>query len=181
MITLSGALDGYAPRVRLIDLPVNQDACKGVVLRSLHGERALMRLRAMKPGGSALVVALALLMFVIAGTALAYWKANGSGTGTGAVGSLDAPTAVSATTGSGTAHVSWTASTTTGGRPAPTGYYVRRWSGAMPDHGRRQLRHTCGAGQPDELRRRGDRRRHLHVHGRRRLPQLDGRERALDP
>ena len=32
MITLSGALDGYAPRVRLIDLPVNQDACKGVVL-----------------------------------------------------------------------------------------------------------------------------------------------------
>ena len=41
-------------------------------------------------------------------------------------------TAVSATTGSGTAHVSWTASTTAGGRPAPTGYYVRRWSGALP-------------------------------------------------
>ena len=32
MVTLSGSLDGYAPRVRLIDLPVNQNACKGVVL-----------------------------------------------------------------------------------------------------------------------------------------------------
>ena len=75
---------------------------------------------------------LAVAMLVIAGTALAYWKASGSGTGSGAVGSLNAPTAVSATAGIGTAHVSWTASTTAGGRPAPTGYYVRRWSGALP-------------------------------------------------
>jgi hypothetical protein len=32
MVTLNGPLDGYAPRVRLLDLPVNQDACKGVLL-----------------------------------------------------------------------------------------------------------------------------------------------------
>ena len=31
-VTLSGSLESYAPRVRLVDLPVNQDACKGAVV-----------------------------------------------------------------------------------------------------------------------------------------------------
>jgi hypothetical protein len=77
---------------------------------------------------------IAVLSFVIAGTALAYWKATGTGAGTGAVGSLNQPSSVgaSSTAGTGTVNVTWTASATTGGRPAPTGYYVRRWSGGLP-------------------------------------------------
>ena len=85
----------------------------------------------LRHGRAGLLAGLALAIFVLAGTAAAFWTAGGAGAGTGGVGTLHAPTAVAATTGSGSAHVSWSASPAAGGL-VPTGYYVRRWSGGLP-------------------------------------------------
>lgn len=64
-----------------------------------------------------------------AGVAWAYWSTTGSGTATATTGTLNPPTAVTAssTPGSGSASVSWTAPS---GSVAATGYYVTRTSGS---------------------------------------------------
>jgi len=66
------------------------------------------------------------------GAAWAYWVSSSSGTGSGHVGSLAAPSGVGASVaeGSGNVSLSWTASAP--GGPAPAGYYAVRWSGATP-------------------------------------------------
>jgi hypothetical protein len=63
-----------------------------------------------------------------AGAAWGFWIGPATGTATGDVGSLSAPSGVeaSAPTGKTTVSVSWTASA---GAISPTGYYVERWSG----------------------------------------------------
>jgi hypothetical protein len=65
------------------------------------------------------------------GVADAYWSTPGSGSGSGSIAALPAPTGVSAASpgGSSTPSVSWTASKPLNGI-SPTGYYVRRWSGS---------------------------------------------------
>jgi hypothetical protein len=79
------------------------------------------------------VVAVGLAVLVASAAAWAYWAASGSGTASGSVGTLAAPTEVSASTSgnSSTVSVSWTASAPVNGL-TPTGYYVKRWSGATP-------------------------------------------------
>ena len=67
----------------------------------------------------ALVVAGFLL---VAGVAMAYWSSAGTGTASASTGTLNAPTAVTAS-GVGSVTVSWTGST---GTTAPQGYYVVR-------------------------------------------------------
>jgi hypothetical protein len=65
----------------------------------------------------------------------AYWSAGGSGSASASVGTLNPPAGVSATAtlGSGTVPVSWTASsTTTPSGVTPTGYYVQRLAGTTP-------------------------------------------------
>jgi hypothetical protein len=66
----------------------------------------------------------ALATFAVVGVAFAYWTASGTGTASATAGTLNAPTAViaSATPGSSTVGVSWTASTGL----SPAGYYVIR-------------------------------------------------------
>jgi hypothetical protein len=74
------------------------------------------------------MVALAL---VAVGTAWAYWTTQGSGSATAAVGTLNEPTNVTASTtpGSDTVSVSWTGSTLSNGSD-PDGYYVTRINAA---------------------------------------------------
>ena len=88
--------------------------------RNLNGRRRVLS-----------VVAVAVLTAAVG--ALAYWTAPGSGTASGSVGTLNAPTSVSAssTGGSSTVAVSWTASAPANGL-LPTGYYVKRWNGTTP-------------------------------------------------
>jgi hypothetical protein len=93
-----------------------------------------MRRRLAILSGHRRVVAVAVVaVLVTAVGALAYWAASGSGTASGSVGTLNAPTEVSAssTGGSSTVAVSWTASAPSNGL-LPTGYYVKRWSGGTP-------------------------------------------------
>ncbi len=86
-------------------------------------------LRGRKRAAATALVAL----LVLAVGAFAFWSASGSGTASGSVGSLNAPSGASAasTAGSSTVAVSWTSSSLSNGG-SPTGYYVRRWSGATP-------------------------------------------------
>jgi hypothetical protein len=87
------------------------------------------------------VVAVGVAVLAASVAAWAYWAASGSGTASGSVGNLAAPTEVSASTSgnSSTVSVSWTASAPVNGL-TPTGYYVKRWSGATPATGGG----TCG-------------------------------------
>lgn len=79
-----------------------------------------------RPGILALVGYL-LLALIAAAPASAYWTSGGAGTGSGASGTLSAPTAVTVAPYSlPSVPVTWTAST---GSPPPTGYYVTRTSG----------------------------------------------------
>ncbi|OLR91964.1 fibronectin type III domain-containing protein [Actinokineospora bangkokensis] len=67
-----------------------------------------------------------LLAGVVATPAIAFWRATGTGSGTGSTTTLNPPTGVTAPASSPTTvPVSWTAST---GIPAPSGYYVLRTS-----------------------------------------------------
>jgi hypothetical protein len=61
----------------------------------------------------------------VAGIALAYWTATGSGTASATTGTLNPPTSVTGdqTPGTGSVHVSWVAPTT---GTTPAGYYVTR-------------------------------------------------------
>ena len=71
---------------------------------------------------------------IVAAGAAAYYLSTGAGTGTAAVGTLNPPTNVmaTATPGSGTVPVSWTASVSGGSAVAPQGYYVLRYLGSTP-------------------------------------------------
>ncbi|MCW3031378.1 MAG: laminin sub domain 2, partial [Solirubrobacterales bacterium] len=77
----------------------------------------------------------AMLIVAVVGTgaAQAYLSGTATGAGGGRVGTLNAPSAASASTvvGSSTVTVSWTASAPAGGL-TPSGYYVRRWSAGTP-------------------------------------------------
>jgi hypothetical protein len=83
--------------------------------------------------GRRAAAAITVVALAASGVALAFWVASGSGSASGSVGTLAAPTAigVSSPAGSSTVSVSWTASEPVGGL-SPTGYYVRRWSGSTP-------------------------------------------------
>ena len=65
---------------------------------------------------------------LLSGGALAYYVSTGSGFGSASVGGMNAPTDIhaTATPGSGTVPVTWTASAGGGGTVAPQGYYVTR-------------------------------------------------------
>ncbi|MCW3046148.1 MAG: polymorphic outer membrane protein [Solirubrobacterales bacterium] len=75
------------------------------------------------------ILTISLAIAAIAGSAFAYFTASGSGSAQATVGTLNPPTSVtaSATAGSGTVSVSWTAPT---GGTAPSGYYVTRVNNA---------------------------------------------------
>jgi hypothetical protein len=60
--------------------------------------------------------------------AFAFWSGQGSGTASGSVGTLAAPSISTATPGAGTVELSWTAVTPPGS--GPVSYYVRRDGGA---------------------------------------------------
>jgi hypothetical protein len=107
-------------------------------LRILVRRRHARRLRAgVEPrprralGRRRAVVAVGLAVLVASAAAWAYWGASGSGTASGSVGSLAAPTEVGASTSgnSSTVSVSWTASEAVSGL-TPSGYYVKRYNGA---------------------------------------------------
>ena len=68
------------------------------------------------------------MALAMTGIADAYWTAGGTGNGSGPVGTLDAPTISSATPGSGTATLAWTAVTPPGS--GSVSYYVLRDSGS---------------------------------------------------
>lgn len=76
-----------------------------------------------------IMLATALAVLAIPSAAFAYFTSTASGTTTGHVGTLAAPTAIAGnqTTGTGTVTVSWTAPT---GTPAAQGYYVQRTGGS---------------------------------------------------
>jgi hypothetical protein len=78
----------------------------------------------------------ALATLGLAASAIAFWSGQGSGTASGSVGTLAAPTGAgaSSTVGSSTVAVSWTASTPIDG-VSPSGYYVKRYDGATPSTG----------------------------------------------
>jgi hypothetical protein len=70
-----------------------------------------------------------LATFAVTGVAWAYWTASGSGSASATTGTLNAPTAVTAssTVGTGSVSVSWSAPTA---GVTPSGYYVTRTSGS---------------------------------------------------
>jgi hypothetical protein len=79
------------------------------------------------------VIAAAIAILVgLGGIAWAYWTTTGSGTASASTATLNPPSDVTATAtpGSGTVPVSWTASAVSAGHVAPTGYYVTRASGS---------------------------------------------------
>jgi hypothetical protein len=73
-----------------------------------------------------LLILLPILVAIGAVGAYAWFSATGSGNASGRVGTLNAPTNVSASATAGTVSVSWAASTTSGGAVAPSGYYITR-------------------------------------------------------
>jgi hypothetical protein len=75
-----------------------------------------------------ILVVAPLLALLGAGAAWAFWTATGSGTASASTGTINAPTAVAASTtaGSGTVNVSWTASAPSASGAIPSGYYVTR-------------------------------------------------------
>ncbi|WP_182380269.1 fibronectin type III domain-containing protein [Nocardioides sp. WS12] len=93
-----------------------------VAARARHGLRSA---RVEVIGVVAVSVA---VLLVLAGSVVAYFGATGFDTATGGVGSLSAPTNVSATQvgTSASVNVTWTASS---GTPVPDGYYVTRTTG----------------------------------------------------
>jgi hypothetical protein len=85
--------------------------------------------RLIKHRASKLISAATLAVFLIScGSAVfAYFTAHGSGAGASSVGTLNPPTGVQATvSGASSIGLSWTASATTGGAVAPSGYNVSR-------------------------------------------------------
>ena len=112
---------------------------------------------------------------LVAGAAMAYWSSAGTSAASASTGTLNAPTAVTAS-GVGSVTVSWTGST---GTTAPQGYYVVR---TRTSDGVTAARVRHVADRPDgELehvvhrhRRAG---RHLHVRRQRRRRRLDRDER----
>jgi hypothetical protein len=79
------------------------------------------------------ILAAVLAVLGLSAGAFAFWSTTGSGSASGTVGTLAAPSGVSAssTTGSSTVAVSWTASAPVGG-VSPSGYYVKRYHDATP-------------------------------------------------
>ena len=80
-----------------------------------------------------LVPAGLLAALVGASAAVAFWTASGSGGAAAAAGVLNPPTGVTVptTNTTGTVHVSWTASSPSGGGVTPDGYYVERNDGTL--------------------------------------------------
>src|SRR5262245_27384896 len=74
-----------------------------------------------------------LLVLAIGAVATAYFTSSGTAAASATVGTLDAPTGVTATgtPGSGTVGVSWTAHNAPNGGSVD-GYYVQRFVGATP-------------------------------------------------
>jgi len=77
--------------------------------------------------GRRLLIIVPILLAVSVAVAVAFWTSTGSSTASASVGTLNAPTNVSAsaTPGSGTVHITWTASAPAAGL-SPAGYYVLR-------------------------------------------------------
>jgi urease gamma subunit len=82
-------------------------------------------------GRRRVLVAVALAMLAAAVGAVAYWTASGSGTASGNVNTLSAPTEVSGIVSSTTVAVSWQGAVAPGGGSVD-GYYVQRFSGSTP-------------------------------------------------
>jgi hypothetical protein len=104
--------------------------------RHLRGASRLRRFRLSTPGrhplrdllGRRRLLTLAVVAMLGAAVAVAFWTAHGSGTATGGIGSLSAPTISSAKGGQETAELTWTKVTPPGS--SEVRYYVSRDGGA---------------------------------------------------
>ena len=117
-----------------------------------------------------------LVLLALAATAIAYWTASGTGSASASVGTLSAPSNVTATGGSGespvSVPVSWDASHVSPSVDSEITYTVERSKdGGALEPGRRNL---LGDGDRHQLQRLGDPERELQLPRHRRLPLLDG-------
>ncbi len=95
--------------------------------RLLHATRNPRTLTVMGRNVSIMLL-VALIALIGSVAAFAYWTTSGTGTASGSVSTLNPPTnvAATATVGSGTVAVSWTASVSGSNAVAPQGYYITR-------------------------------------------------------
>ena len=95
------------PRLTMLNRPVNQDGCKGALLKlALPGARAAVAMsimtRRIPRGRTPILVAVTVLTLLVAGVAVAYWRNGGDGAATAASGTV---TPVSLSPGTPTAQL----------------------------------------------------------------------------